>query len=81
MATLTASSTTSEFSSNKPIPAVLCSNCGSYCPVASGLELGDQNQRRIAELESQVNILKKKAAEAGILFFHLLKIKHVLKIF
>ena len=64
---MTAASTAVEFSSSKPIPAVLCPSCGSYCPVASGLELGDANQRRIAELEAQVNILKKNATEAGAL--------------
>jgi hypothetical protein len=54
-----------EYSSSKPTPAVLCPNCGSYCPVASGAAsaLGDENQRRIAELEAQVSLLKKTAAD------------------
>ena len=54
-----------EYSSSKPTPAVLCPNCGSYCPVASGAasSLGDENQRRIAELEAQVSVLKKTAAD------------------
>jgi hypothetical protein len=54
-----------EYSSSKPTPAILCPNCGSYCPVASGAAdaLGDENQRRIAELEAQVSVLKKTAAD------------------
>lgn len=49
---------------NKPTPTVLCSNCGSYCPILSG-QPGDDHQRRIAELEAQVKILTNKATEAG----------------
>jgi hypothetical protein len=49
---------------NKPTPTVLCSNCGSYCPIISG-QPGDDHQRRIAELEAQVKILTRKATEAG----------------
>jgi len=56
---------------NKPIPAVLCPNCGSYCPVISGSDMGDDNQRRIADLEAQVNILKKRAADAGACLYHM----------
>jgi hypothetical protein len=57
-----------EYSSSKPTPAVLCPNCGSYCPVASGAasSLGDENQRRIAELEAQVSLLKKSAADGPL---------------
>jgi hypothetical protein len=55
-----------EYSTSKPIPAVLCANCGEYCPVFAGAaESGDANQRRIAELEAQVNVLKKSASDAG----------------
>jgi hypothetical protein len=54
-----------EYSSSGPTPAVLCPNCGSYCPVAASAAsaLGDENQRRIAELEAQVSLLKKTAAD------------------
>jgi hypothetical protein len=55
-----------DYSNNKPTPAVLCSNCGTYCPVLSGTaDAGDANQRRLAELEAQVNILKRTASDAG----------------
>jgi len=52
-----------DYTASKPVPAVLCPNCGSYCPVRSPADLGDANQRRIAELEAQVELLKKTAVD------------------
>lgn len=66
LTTLPMGSIAMELSANKPIPAVLCNNCGSYCPVASGLDLGSADERRITELEAQINLLRKRAAEAGM---------------